>query len=137
MHYIVGNSPLKIDPAGGVTGYVIPTKQLVDRQASKEKRAPFQPFIEFMQSYMKLLQMPVPKPETPAEYHEYQRELANYIINMHPVPEDRYIQMMVPVIYYSYWTNMVRTFEQAKSKLYREFTEYRIVELPVGSLQGR
>jgi hypothetical protein len=137
MYYIVGNSPLKIYPTGEVTGYVIPTKQLVDRQASKEKREPYKPFIEFMQSYMKLLQMDIPAYEDYRQYATLNCDLAHYIQSNEPIPEDQYIHMMIVLARPEYWRERISTFEQAKAKLYRQLTEYRTVEMPVGSLQGR
>lgn len=136
--YIIGNTTMTINLATReVKGYMIPTKQLVDRRSSKEQRAPFQPFVEFMKGYMELLQLDAPKAEDPMEYYGYQRELGEYIRDKQPIPEDKYIQMISVLVHDTYWSSNTRTFEQAKSKLYRMLTEYRTVELPVGSLQGR
>ena len=137
--YILGNTVMTINTrTHEVTGYIPPTKQVVDREASKEKRAPYKQFVEFMQSYMKLLQMDIPKPEDYSEFIDYSRELGGYIGNAKPIPEDRYIQMLsLLALPSNWWDSRVNTFEQAKSKLYRMLTVYRTVELPVGSLQGR
>lgn len=137
MYYIVGNAPLEIYPTGEVTGYLIPTKQVVDREASKKKREPYQQFVEFMKSYMKLLQYDIPEAENYSEFLDYQRELDMYIFEKQPIPEDSYIQMIIGLARESYWTSNIRSFEQTKAKLYRMLTEYQTVELPVGSLQGR
>ena len=109
-----------------IEGFVPPTKQLVNREATKAKRAAFMPFLKWVDSYMNVLGMEIPNVESRISVHEYLNEPQNF-------GEDKFIDILI-AFRYRYWRF---SYEALKKELYKEGTIYNTITLPVGGLQGR
>lgn len=129
--FVMGNMQLTIDTnTNKVSGHLIPTKNLVNREASKIKRARFKPFLTWANSYMNVLGFEVPRigwGEATVSMHEFNQEPENY-------GEDKYIEILSHFVHQRYYG---LTFEQIKDQIHRENTVYETINLPIGSLQGR
>ena len=132
-YYVVQNGFTINTNTNEVSGYAIPTKQVVNREQSKEKREPFKTFLSFAQTFMETLNMEVPHDQE--TFWDNQRLAHKFLRNPSEVSEEMYLNVLSGLTYYSAWGEHHSTFTQLKSKIYRENTVYDTVDLPVGSLQ--
>lgn len=132
-YYVVQNGFTINTNTNEVSGYATPTKQVVNREKSKEMREPFKTFLAFAQTFMETLNMEVPHAKE--TFWENQQLAHKFLRNPSEVSEEMYLNVMTGLVYYSAWSNKQSTFSQLKSKIYRENTVYDTVDLPVGSLQ--
>jgi len=131
--YIVGKNFTINTKTDTVSGYITPTKQVVNREASKAKREPFKPFLAFAQTFMETLNMEVPKDND--KFYDIRRLMYQFLSEPQVVPEEEYLNVLSGLTYPNLWSNHRHTFAQVKSKIYRENTVYDTVDLPIGSLQ--
>lgn len=126
--YVLGhNTTMTIDTKNEtVVGHAVPTKQLVNREATKAKRAAFMPFLAWANSYMNVLGMEIPDVNSRVSIHEFLNEPQNF-------GEDMFIDILV-AMKYRYWRF---SYESMKKELYKQGTVYNTIELPIGGLQGR
>lgn len=137
-NYYVMSGVMTIDTnTGEITGNKIPTKDVVDREASKRKRDLVKPFRQFIKVFTETLQMEIPEPETFQWLHQKRTELHAYLLNEEPIPEDKYIEMLVVLAHKDYWHTGESTYKQLSDRLTKSATVYKTVELPIGYLQGR
>jgi len=132
-YYIVENGFTYNTKTGELSGLRTPTKQLVDREATKEKREGTLPFLHFARGFMEVLNMDVP-------YDDNRTIRNNHIINFYSNPsefsEEQYLDLLSAFVYEDSWNgNWAKSFKQVKTKIQRVFTVYREVEIPIGSLQ--
>ena len=132
-HYIVINGFTINTNTNDISGYAIPTKQVVNRQASNEKREPFKPFLAIAQTFMETLNMEVPKDND--KFYDIRRLMYQFLSEPQDVPEEEYLNVLSGLTYPNLWSNHRHTFAQVKSKIYRENTIHNTVDLPIGSLQ--
>ena len=132
-YYIVQNGFTINTNTDEVSGYVTPTKQVVNREKSKEMREPFKTFLSFAQTFMITLNMEVPHAKE--TFWDNQQLAHKFLRNPSEVSEELYLNVMSGLAYHSAWSRHATTFPQLKSKIYRENTVYDTVDLPVGSLQ--
>jgi hypothetical protein len=134
MYYIVESGFTINTETGEVSGIRTPTKQLVDRERTKEKRAVVMPFLQFAQGIMQVFNMDVPFEAE--KRHDNHRLRYQFLDDPTKVSEEKYLDLLSAFAYASSWSGTHSdSFAQIKSKIYRNFTEYREVELPIGSLQ--
>ena len=135
-YYIVGKEPLIIkdyatDNPVVVSGAVVPTKKVVNRELTKVKRAVYKPFLAFAQGFMEVLNIDVPKPDR-TDYYASGR-LRNQILSTpETISEDRYLEVLSALCDH-YWKE--RTFKHIKTMLYRTGTVHDTVEMEVGKKQ--
>ena len=137
--YYVMSGVMTIDTnTGEITGYKVPTKSVVDREATKPKREIFKPFLKFAKVYIETLQMEIPRPESYGWLSDKRSELATYIKDEEAIPEDKYLEMLVELANHQYWRSISTvTYDEIKRQVYKATTVYKDVELPIGYLQGR
>ncbi len=133
MAYVVGKDFTINTKTDTVSGYITPTKQVVNREASKDKREPFKTFLAFAQTFMETLNIQVPKDKD--NFYDVRQLAYQFLAKPNDVPEEDYLKILSGLSYPSPWSNHYHTFAQIKSKIYRENTVYDTIELPIGSLQ--
>jgi hypothetical protein len=132
-YYIVENGFTYNTITGELSGLRTPTKQLVDRAATKEKREATLPFLQFARGFMEVLNMDVPYDDNRVQKFHAMRDFKN---DPSSVSEDQYLDLLSAFVYEDSWNgNWGKSFKQVKSKIQRVFTVYREVEIPIGSLQ--
>jgi len=125
--YVMGNAPLEMNlNTKEVKGYITPTKQVVNRAASKAKRDAFKPFLKWADTFMNTLGIEVPRVSQSAKYsrHEFFNEPQNF-------SEDQFIDILSDLVYQN-WRPV--EFKFIKNQIHRHGTVYDIVNLPIGSL---
>lgn len=135
-YYIVGKAPLIIkdyatDNPIVVSGVVVPTKQVVNRELTKVKRAVYRPFLAFAQGFMEVLNIDVPKPEH-GNFYANVKLRNEFLTTPEKIGEDRYLEVL-SALCNQYFRG--QTFKQIKSMLYREGTVYDTVEMEIGNKQ--
>ena len=134
MYYTVVDGFTINTETGEISGMRTPTKQLVDKERTKEKREQVMTFIQFAQGIMQVLSMDVPF--DPEKRHDNIRLRYQFLDDPTKVSEEKYLDLLSAFAYASSWNGShSHSFAQIKTKIYRNFTEYREVELPIGSLQ--
>jgi hypothetical protein len=135
-YYIVGSEPLIIkdyatDNPVVVSGAVVPTKKVVNRELTKVKRAVYKPFLAFAQGFMEVLNIDVPKPDR-TDYYAPIKLRNEFMDKPETIGEDRYLEVL-SALCSQYWRG--QTFKQIKSMLYRVSTVHDTVEMPIGNKQ--
>lgn len=133
MWYVVGEGTTINLNTGEITGYIPPTKQVVDRVATKEKRAPYRPFLDFIKTYMVTLNMPVAQDKE--NFWDNKRLVGNFFTDFESVPEDRWLDVLNAMVYQSAWSSYQRTHKQVVADITRQTAVYTTINLPIGSLQ--
>jgi hypothetical protein len=133
MWYIVANATTINISTDEITGYIPPTKQVVDRVATKEKRAPYRPFLDFIKTYMVTLNMPVPRIKE--QYWDNVELKDKFIDDVTSVPEEMWLDVLAGMVYQSAWSNSQRNHAQVVSQMTKVTAVYKTVALPIGSLQ--
>jgi hypothetical protein len=123
--YVMGNAPLEMNlNTKEVKGNITPTKQVVNRAASKAKREKFKPFLKWADTFMNTLGLELPRPQN--------RMIDRHFINEPDrFSEDDYIDILSAFIYQK-WHPV--DFKFIKNQIHRQATEYTTVNLPIGSL---
>jgi hypothetical protein len=131
-YYIVENGFTYNTITGELSGLRTPTKQLVDRAATKEKRESTLPFLHFARGFMEVLNMDVPYDPSA----RYSSHIINFYRNPSEFSEDQYLDLLSAFVYEDSWNgNWGKSFKLVKAKIQRVFTVYREVEIPIGSVQ--
>lgn len=130
--YIVDRNFTIDTKTNNASGYIPPTKQVVNREASKAKREPFKPFLAFAQTFMETLNMEVPMDNE--RFYDARRLAYQFLSTPQAVSEEEYLSVLSGLAYNNTWKNAL-VFQQIKSKIYRDNTVYGTIELPIGSLQ--
>lgn len=132
-YYIVQNGFTINSDEKTVSGYAIPTKQVVNRQESKAQREQFKPFLAFAKTFMETLNMEVPHDRD--TFWDTKDRARKFLHNPNEVPEEMYLDVLSGLAWETAWMNEPKTSQQIKAKIYRENTVYDTVELPIGTLQ--
>jgi hypothetical protein len=113
---------------GEILGGIQPTKQAVNREESKAKRAKYKPFLAWAKSYMVTLGLEVPREHTNISLHEFMNEPENF-------PEDKYLDVLATFVNQRWYQQ--KSYEDVKKQLFKEGTVYDTINLPTGSLHGK
>lgn len=133
MWYVVQDGFTINTNTNEVTGYITPTKEVVDRQMTNEKRKLYKPFLQFAQGFMEVLNMEVPYM---SPYDGENRALAGTFLRYPTtITEDQYIELLSRMVSVNSWRKQRLTFSQMKSRLYRDTAIKITIDLPIGSLQ--
>lgn len=131
VKYVLGNTAMLINTVTGeITGYAIPTKSVVNRQASKAKREQFKEFLQIARGTMEVLQIEVPHPVRSG----VGSTVFNFLRDPLQFKPDDYMDVLSCFVH-SKWDRL--TYKQIESKIKRASTVYDEVALPIGSMQGR
>lgn len=134
MFYIVTDGFTINTKTGEVSGTTTPTKSLVDRVLTNKKREVVRPFLQFAQGFMEVLNLEVPFDDT--RRNEIYRLRHTFLDDPETVNEDQYLDVLSSFAYALSWNGSEsEPFNKIKSKIYRVFTVYRNVDLPLGAMQ--
>jgi hypothetical protein len=110
-----------------ITGGGQPTKQVVNREKSKEARAKYKPFLDWAKSYMVTLGLEVPR----ESIRDYVLE-KQFIEEPESFGEERYLDVLSTLVYQKWYSP--KSYDAVKKQLFKEGTHYDIINLPAGTL---
>ena len=129
--YIMGNSSVYINTNNNeVTGFIRPTRSVVNRADSKARRERYAPFLQFAKTMIEVLQFDIPKPDN---RYDCNKIIYEFMTLPEKFTEDKYLEVLSAFVYAGWYP---RNYNQIKNSIYKETTVYDTVELPLGSLQG-
>jgi hypothetical protein len=124
---------MTIHPDGSITDSVKPTKKVVDREASKEARDMYKPFLEWAKGFDTMFAASITRPSYP-ENRVYVNAANLFIRSPESISEDDW-----PVVYMGMMFNVNTwkepyTYDQIRNHLLKAGTVYKTVELPMGTV---
>lgn len=132
-YYVVQNGFTIDTNTGDVSGARTPTKEVVNREESKQKREAYKPFLVFAKTFMEVLNMQVPLDRE--TYYECHRKASKFLYDASLVSEEHWLEVLSVLAYTSYWDNTAVSFNQVKAKIYKANTVYDTINLPIGTMQ--